>query len=634
MLNRENKAVLKCLKGKYKKFAKRLSSAAFARCEGRQAINENLEEMFAMLQNAQEQGKPFEAAIPDADTTIRETLLCFPPKNIWRLALIWVCSALFVISAAVGGGVLYKKLTNQGPRYFLGEIEEVAYDKQNDMIFWSGLENVNHYVLFAVDPVTDRKVELGQTSRPYLRLYGDQRDYIRSCFEKKRDRWLESIDIKIVAKAESEVFFDYETQLPMRFCSEMQDIRMDENIVISDIPYARGWQKFVSVEFVPQESDRVAPYGAMRLLPFGYNFYGRIVNSSVAYIFEVSEQDNGEKWYLRLDPLTEQFFRGDCQYIFILRTANERCKLQISIPDIWTYQDQGEIPAGDTIFAVPNEDTPIAGTCQSPSIALSYLGYQKDGAILRKEEETRNTIFSKPLSPLVRSWGADRLFHVAHKQTDQAEWLRITDNLIEFDTEDFAETITFEPGYTTIHLKPLEEANAEAEGMCTYFFSILSKKNVECYTADAYSSPYNKEYKSISPLEGLNGGILHEWDYMRKTSDHFVTLYVEEETNVTVEGQLWGQLLTSTDKTVHLKDTLRLKPGYTQVALEYDNLFVSSDSKFEISGSCPWVYPWKIEEVSGTLIYNGWGFRFKFFNPYDYEIEIKAEKVDIILDSN
>ena len=64
MLNRENRAILKTLTGEYKRFAKKLSSAVFTRCEGSRAINENLSEMFLMLKAAQDEGLPFSEAVP------------------------------------------------------------------------------------------------------------------------------------------------------------------------------------------------------------------------------------------------------------------------------------------------------------------------------------------------------------------------------------------------------------------------------------------------------------------------------------------------------------------------------------------------------------------------------------------
>lgn len=640
MLNRENKAVLKSLNGEYKKFAKRLAFAVFARCEGNKAINENLAEMFAMLQNAQEQGKPFEAAIPDAEATIRETLLCFPPKRIWRLALILVFSALFVISAAVGGGVLYKKLTPdkpEEPQYWLGGIYEVRYDALSDIIEWSPLNYVSYYVVSVTDPETNKEVELGKTAVSYLRLDSLDSYQIKSCIEKAVSLKRDTINIKIFAKAEDNSYFDYETQLPMRFSIPEEHVYLHRDMLFTKYRLEDGWEKLLSWTALPVIGRTSMPCGKAVLHLWEYNFYGRIDNpEDVLYILEDSEPQNAYNICRELDPTQEQFFRGDYVYTFVLkRNKDSCCKLEISIPNIRDFV--GKIPAGKTIFARPSDEKPVAFSAGNDAVLLSTVHVRKNG--MYGNRNFFKGTFPIDLSPYVLGDG-DRSLYVAENQSEAEEAFYIIDNVIDFEVENFQKTITLAPGYTTLRVNPWE--GAPGTGVYLGFdFSILSKKNVEYGFGDPRSETDTNQLTSlttgsIKPASGLYGGMEEFWYADSKTNDFLITLYVREETQIIVEGKTEG-FEDVFHKSPLMNGTVRLKPGFTWVYFIYAYTFLTSDDQFEIDLFNK--IPYSEDNLKGYIVYRGgasaaYPQSALIFNPNDYEIEINASEVNMTVVSS
>ena len=630
MLNKENRTILKSLKGEYKRFAKKLSRSAFLRCEGRRAINENLAEMFALLQNAQEQGKPFDAAIPDAEATIRETLLYFPPKRTWRIALIWVFSALFIISAAVGGGVWYWNLTQQPvePIYSPGTINEVRYDRTGAVIEWSGLNNIDYYVVSLIDPETNKEIELGRPREHYLLLDALDKYHVKYCFEKAANLRRDTVDVKIFAKSKSELFFDYETRLPMYFYTPTERSSfVKEHIPLTDYHSSNGWEKLISWEFLPREEGNLMPFGKLIYRYSDCNFYGRIDNpEDVIYILEDSAPTSKEHAYKELDPNEINYFRGDYEYTFVLKPSQQStswCKLEISIPNIRDYI--GKLPAGRTIFAMPDDDEPIALASGNEAVTLSVFH-------VSKSREFLSSIYYSKIFPTERwldpgAWRAERHFYVANNQSGTEQAFYVQDAVIDFEAETFQKTITLQPGYTTLRVKPWEGApNTDAGVFIWYDFSIITKHTINYY-CDNPRVLANSQFREglIRPTSGLYAGMREEWYAHSKTNDFLITLYVREETEIIVEGQKteggewrnWPQM----------SGTVRLKPGYTKVNLIYQYTLLTSEDKYEINHE---TLPYFSDSLNGYIVYvHGSCY---IFNPNDYEIEINASEVKITIE--
>lgn len=635
MLNRENRAVLKALHGDYKKFAKRLASSAFARCEGNQAINENLAEMFSLLKNAQEQDKPFEKTIPEPETTIRETLLCFPPKQTWRIALVWAFTALFIICAAIGSVLLYLKLAKQteDPKHTLGEIRYVNYYAESSMIEWQQLNYVKYYKVYAIDPETEEMWYLGQKSSNILHLEAIDRYHIGDFFDKAFAAKRNSIDIKIFAKSERENFCDYETQIPMYFEIPTIEGYTNHYITYGDYSYADGWEKFVSVRWLPYLTGMWMHYGQIKLTTYDYNFYGRIDNpENILYIRSDSHPYYADNVSEELDPTQEHLFLADYQYTFFFKIpASYEVELDISIADIRNYV--GKLPSGKTLFAIPDDNKPVALASGNQSIGLSILDMYESG--ICQPYTSYRTTFPIELSSYSISWGGYmRQFYVAENQSDKDQAFYITDDVIDFQVENFQKTITLEPGYTTLRVNLRNDARWESKEKLTYYFSVTSKKNVEYYSdnPDDYLGGIKAGSRGrISPTEGLNGGMLKEWNAAVRTGEFLVTLYVREETEITVEGKEYGTLDTDNAITLDGAENVYLKPGYTKVELVYEYTLVVGIKQFEIGvGALPWTNGidsgYIVKSVGATVTY--------IFNPNDYGIEIIANEIDFTVISH
>lgn len=140
-LNIQNKAILKSLDGEYKKFGKKVKSAVFAHCKGEDAVNDTLCDMFGMLADAQNEGRPLADLIPDEDQTIRDTVACLPIKKIPHTGLIFgILSALL---AAAGMALLLWYFLAPMP---VGDIRYIRYSSEDGgRIYWSNLPNATRY---------------------------------------------------------------------------------------------------------------------------------------------------------------------------------------------------------------------------------------------------------------------------------------------------------------------------------------------------------------------------------------------------------------------------------------------------------------------------------------------------------
>lgn len=147
MQSKENKQLMKSLKGEYKKFAKRICLAVRFRCSGN-AVEETLGDMLALLAEAQETGQPLCDVIPDKRATIRETVACLPRKKLQRAAVCLLAAAA-VICACTGGAYAIWFSPVQ-----LSAVQFIYYDGAQNVLLWDAVEHSDGYEVYVNDELT------------------------------------------------------------------------------------------------------------------------------------------------------------------------------------------------------------------------------------------------------------------------------------------------------------------------------------------------------------------------------------------------------------------------------------------------------------------------------------------------
>ena len=139
MLDKRNQKLYKSLRGEYRKYARQLKNTLFNCCQGSDAVNESLTDVFSMLAEAQGEGRPFEEIIPDPAASIRETALCFPArKTRLHTVVILILAALLVIVAGTAVGLeLTRPVRLDAP--------SPQFDASNFTVYWQPVEHATEY---------------------------------------------------------------------------------------------------------------------------------------------------------------------------------------------------------------------------------------------------------------------------------------------------------------------------------------------------------------------------------------------------------------------------------------------------------------------------------------------------------
>ena len=139
MLDKRNQKLYKSLRGEYRKYARQLKNTLCNCCQGSDAVNESLTDVFSMLAEAQEEGRPFEEIIPDPAASIRETALCFPARRTrLHTVVILILTALLVIAAGTAVGLeLTRPIRLDAP--------SPHFDASNFTIYWQPIEHATKY---------------------------------------------------------------------------------------------------------------------------------------------------------------------------------------------------------------------------------------------------------------------------------------------------------------------------------------------------------------------------------------------------------------------------------------------------------------------------------------------------------
>ena len=140
MLDKRNQKLYKSLRGEYRKYARQLKNTLFNCCQGSDAVNESLTDVFSMLAEAQEEGRPFEEIIPDPAASIRETALCFPARTMRRnTAVVLLLAGLAVLLCACGITI---HLTSP---IELDAVHDIDYDTEQRIASWEPVPHATQY---------------------------------------------------------------------------------------------------------------------------------------------------------------------------------------------------------------------------------------------------------------------------------------------------------------------------------------------------------------------------------------------------------------------------------------------------------------------------------------------------------
>lgn len=143
MLDKRNHKLYKSLRGEYRRYARRLKATLLDCCKGKDEINETLGDVFSMLAEAQEEGRPFEEIIPDPAASIRETALCFPARTMRRnTAFVLLLAGLAVLLCACGITI---HLTSP---IELDAVHDIDYDTEQRIASWEPVPHATEYQVY------------------------------------------------------------------------------------------------------------------------------------------------------------------------------------------------------------------------------------------------------------------------------------------------------------------------------------------------------------------------------------------------------------------------------------------------------------------------------------------------------
>ncbi len=143
MLDKRNQKLYKSLRGDYRKYARQLKNTLFNCCQGSDAVNESLTDVFSMLAEAQGEGRPFEEIIPDPAASIRETALCFPARTMRRnTAVVLLLAGLAVLLCACG---IIVHLTSP---IELDAVYDIDYDTEQRIASWEPVPHATEYQVY------------------------------------------------------------------------------------------------------------------------------------------------------------------------------------------------------------------------------------------------------------------------------------------------------------------------------------------------------------------------------------------------------------------------------------------------------------------------------------------------------
>lgn len=285
MLDKRNQKLYKSLRGDYRKYARRLKNTLFNCCQGSDAVNESLTDVFSMLAEAQGEGRPFEEIIPDPAASIRETALCFPArKTRLHTVVILILAALLVIVAGTAVGLeLTRPVRLDAP--------SPQFDASNFTVYWQPVEHATEY------EVSVNSTFLGSTEGTAYAL--DEDDYAN----------MDELRITVTARAGGRYLGGSGTTVYQRTMPSVRRVltlsELFTNGFSSEFTFPAGVYESIVLQLRPEINLCVKFYGpSLRALRRGSIYsderdWGEpmdtdsylILNAGVSYVIEIEPDD-------------------------------------------------------------------------------------------------------------------------------------------------------------------------------------------------------------------------------------------------------------------------------------------------------------------------------------------------------
>ena len=285
MLDKRNQKLYKSLRGEYRKYARQLKNTLFNCCQGSDAVNESLTDVFSMLAEAQEEGRPFEEIIPDPAASIRETALCFPARRTrLHTVVILILTALLVIAAGTAVGLeLTRPIRLDAP--------SPQFDASNFTVYWQPVEHATEY------EVSVNSTFLGSTEGTAYAL--DEDDYAN----------MDELRITVTARAGGRYLGGSGTTVYQRTMPSVRRVltlsELFTNGFSSEFTYPAGVYESIVLQLRPEINLCVRIYGSsLRALRRGSIYsderdWGEpvdtdsylILNAGVSYVIEIEPDD-------------------------------------------------------------------------------------------------------------------------------------------------------------------------------------------------------------------------------------------------------------------------------------------------------------------------------------------------------
>ena len=285
MLDKRNQKLYKSLRGEYRKYARQLKNTLFNCCQGSDAVNESLTDVFSMLAEAQEEERPFEEIIPDPAASIRETALCFPARRTrLHTVVILILTALLVIAAGTAVGLeLTRPIRLDAP--------SPQFDAANFTVYWQPVEHATKY------EVSVNSTFLGSTEGTAYAL--DEDDYAN----------MDELHITVTARAGGRYLGGSGTTVYQRTMPSVRRVLTLEELFpngfSSEFTYPAGVYESIVLQLRPEINLCVRIYGSsLRALRRGSIYsderdWGEpvdtdsylILNAGVSYVIEIEPDD-------------------------------------------------------------------------------------------------------------------------------------------------------------------------------------------------------------------------------------------------------------------------------------------------------------------------------------------------------
>ena len=586
MLDKRNQKLYKSLRGEYRKYARQLKNTLFNCCQGSDAVNESLTDVFSMLAEAQEEGRPFEEIIPDPSASIRETALCFPARRTrLHTVVILILTALLVIAAGTAVGLeLTRPIRLDAP--------SPQFDASNFTIYWQPIEHATKY------EVSVNSTFLGSTEGTAYALNED--DYAN----------MDELNITVTARAGGRYLGGSGTTVYQRTMPSVRRVLTLEELFpngfSSEFTYPAGVYESIVLQVRPDINLCVRIYGSsLRALRRGSIYsderdWGEpvdtdsylILNAGVSYVIEIEPDD--------YDPTVD----------FEIRLMN----LLSYAKSYYPY-----LPNGITLFTKD-------GGGVDPSHGLPDVSYDPDWNTAFTAEGFRFACL-RSLADLDRAeWmdsfvmdhtdsGYDRIAFWLVDNTQGESAHLSAKNRIETVSVSDRVTVSAAPGWTTYNF--LVEHTIEFHPLPADYFLLYNRGDSGLFfSGGGAGSSWPLEFSSTESDLWLD---VHDLDLaLYETNPATVTISVYNPNDEAVEFTSETlHTVTMTEESLG-QGTLTLQPGITRIEnithfliqIQSNDQFFASDQLFP--------FPKKYYFMRGFAFTSST----QILNPYDEPIEL------------